>query len=89
MCRWRSSSPPVGLSRRTQTWWSSRHCSSPTSPPARSASEEVAGAYKEGGDAGEAVFGKTGDEEDIDESAPRHDDHEANTSAGVAGSKEE
>ena len=49
----------------------------------------MAAAYKEGDDAGKAVFGETGDEEDIDESTPRHGDHKANTSAGAAGSEEE
>ena len=52
--------------------------------------QQVAAAYKECDEAGEAVFGETDDEEeDIVEAVPRHHDHEANTSTGTAGSEEE
>ena len=45
---------------------------------------------KEGADAGDVVFAETHDEdEDIAESAPRRDDHEAGTPADAAGNKEE
>jgi hypothetical protein len=50
---------------------------------------EVAAAYKECDDAGEAVSGETDDEEHIAEAAPHCDDHKTSTSAGAAGTEEE
>jgi hypothetical protein len=53
---------------------------------------DLQAAYKEMDETADEVFGKSDDEEDITSSAtvaPCHHDHEANTSAGVAGSEEE
>lgn len=53
---------------------------------------ELEAAYKKFDEATDEVWGKTDDEEDIADSAPavpRRHDHEAGTSAGVAGSEEE
>ena len=51
---------------------------------------EVAAASKECGEASEALFGETDEEEkDNIEAAPRRHEHEAVMSAGAAGSEEE